>query len=307
MLRIPDGFGGIDDLDTLCPSIDPLGIPRVIDRRQARALGFDDDRVRRRLRSGQWRRLAPGVILTDRTALRADYAKAALLHGGPESVLSGAAGLEQHGFRVRPRRELVLVPFSSGVRSSGRIVVRHTKRLPDPDLAFYDRVAPVERAVADYVRTVAGLDDVRALLAHALQRRLCTVDDLARELHEGQRNGSALFRQALGEVGLGARSAPEARAGSVLRAAGIVDFEQNVEVVARGYRYIVDFLWRVLRKVLEIDSREYHFDERDWGRTLRRHADLETAGYSVIHVRPSELANPDEFTGRIREWLAVHT
>jgi very-short-patch-repair endonuclease len=105
----------------------------------------------------------------------------------------------------------------------------------------------------------------------------------------------------LAEITAGARSAPEARAANALKRARLGPFEQNASVG----RYIVDFLWRELRAVLEVDSIEYHFDARDWAGTLSRHRELETLGYSVIHIRPSELVDESRFVDSIRRWLAA--
>ena len=77
-------------------------------------------------------------------------------------------------------------------------------------------------------------------------------------------------------------------------------FEQNAAVVVGARRYVADFLWRELWAILEIDSRDYHFAPREWQATLRRHAELETGGYSVIHVTPADLGDGDEFARRVK-------
>jgi len=162
--------------------------------------------------------------------------------------------------------------------------------------------------VADHARSLRYLDDVRAVVAEAVQRGFCAIDAIADELHAGRRNGSALLRRAVHDVTLGAASAPEARAASLLRAAPAPAFEQNAAVIGGARRYVADFLWRELQAILEIDSRDYHFSPRDWQATLRRHAELETGGYSVIHIVPSELRDADDFIRRVRRWLtATHS
>ena len=149
------------------------------------------------------------------------------------------------------------------------------------------------------------LSDVRAIVAEAVRRGLATVDDLSAELAAGRRNGSRLLHLAVDDVGRGARSAPEAEAAALLRAAGLVGFEQNVPLTAGGRRYVADFLWRQLRAVLEIDSEEHHHAPADWRATMDRHAALETAGFSVVHQPPAALRSPDRFTETIRAWLTA--
>ena len=146
---------------------------------------------------------------------------------------------------------------------------------------------------------------MRALVARVVQRRHCTLVELAAELAAGPRNRGALLRQTLGEVGAGARSAPEARAARVLRRAGITDFQLNARLqLPDGSWRVVDFYWPKLRACLEIDSVEWHAEPGDWARTWDRHLDLSKFGYSVIHRPPSALADEQGFAQDVREWLA---
>jgi very-short-patch-repair endonuclease len=159
--------------------------------------------------------------------------------------------------------------------------------------------------LADHALTLNRIDDVRAITSRAIQRRRCTLDDLGKELEDGPRNGSALLREALTDVGYGAWSAPEARAARSLRKARLGPFEQNAKVIGPlGETYFVDFLWRELRAVLEIDSREFHFDEPEWKQTQIRHRKLETVGYSAVHMPPSEVKNEAQFIFDVGLWLA---
>jgi hypothetical protein len=165
-----------------------------------------------------------------------DRLHAAALHGGTGCVVSGAAALTALGFHTvrRAGQELVLVAADSGVQSWGRIHVRRTLRLP---LARYREgvpLAPVPRAVADHVVRLRNPGQVQAVVAEAIQRRMCTVADLVAELEAGPRQGSKPFRDALRDVGYGAHSVPEARAGRLLRRAGIGSFEQNAEIHVRA-------------------------------------------------------------------------
>jgi very-short-patch-repair endonuclease len=160
--------------------------------------------------------------------------------------------------------------------------------------------------VADYALQLRWLDDVRAVVAEAARRGLCSVDEVAVELDAGPRHGSALLRRALADVAGGAWSAPEARAARLLRAAGIPPFEQNTRIELPGGRhYVVDFLWRELHAILEIDSVEHHLDPADWAATMDRHLALETLGFSVAHRPPSAVRDhPQRFVHEISAWLA---
>jgi very-short-patch-repair endonuclease len=198
---------------------------------------------------------------------------------------------------------LVLVPIESGRQSFARARVRRTRRLPRGLPGRNPALAPVARAVADHAHTLVCLNDVRAVVAEAVQREWCTVQAIAAELAAGGRNGSALLRQAVTEIAGGARSAPEAEAAAILREGGVHGFQQNVDVLACGRRFNVDFLWEQLMAVLEIDSQEFHFRSEQWKATMERHAMLEAAGYSVIHVPPSALKDRCAFIELVASWL----
>lgn len=107
-------------------------------------------------------------------------------------------------------------------------------------------------------------------------------------------------------MGDGAWSAPEARAARLLRAAGLGPFEQNVALrLPDGSVRIVDFLWRELRAVLEIDSAEHHLDPVQWRATMDRHLALETAGFAVVHRAPSAVFTaPHRFVRDVEAFLA---
>lgn len=108
-------------------------------------------------------------------------------------------------------------------------------------------------------------------------------------------------------MGAGAWSAPEARAAGVLRRArGVPPFEQNAWIgLPDGSWLCVDFLWRELRAVLEIDSVEHHdIDPADRDHTNRRASTLHTFGYTTISRRPSVInRQPAQFAADVAQWL----
>jgi very-short-patch-repair endonuclease len=165
-------------------------------------------------------------------------------------------------------------------------------------------LAPVARTVADHVLELRRLDRVQAVVAEAVQRRLCTVADLALELEAGPRRGSRLFREALQDVGYGAHSVPEATAGRLLRRAGMMGYHQNAEICVGGQRFVADFLLDDLLAVLEVDSTEFHLSPEDHDATLLRDQTLQASGYSVLHVKPSQLRDPIRFVAIVRGWLS---
>ncbi len=158
------------------------------------------------------------------------------------------------------------------------------------------------RAVADTALYQRWLGSVRAMVAAAVQHGLCSVEELTDQLAACPRNNSALLRRALGELADGARSAAEVVATDYLRRADVPPFELNAPIMDRGQLVaIADVLWRELRAVLEIDSREFHFSASDWQATMRRHNRLVRMGYAVTHYPPSAVG--PAWTVEVESWL----
>lgn len=72
----------------------------------------------------------------------------------------------------------------------------------------------------------------------------------------------------------------------------------------RGSRVIAvaDVLWRDLRAVLEIDSREFHLSEAEWKATMQRHNRLTSAGLALTHYPPSATGDP-AWPDEVARWL----
>jgi hypothetical protein len=133
------------------------------------------------------------------------------------------------------------------------------------------RYAPPARAVADTVRGLDNLREVRAVVADAVQRDSCRVRDLGTELAAGPNTGSALFREALGDVADGIRSAAEGDLKDVLTRSGLPMPLFNPAVFA-GDDFIArpDAWWPDLGVAVEVDSAEWPLSPDDHARTLAR-------------------------------------
>jgi hypothetical protein len=296
----------IDDLCPLPPAPDAL--PRILDWREARERGISERVITARVSSGKWRRILPRTYLTTDTLTTFDRLDAALVFAGDGAALSGAAALFVSGVRriTVPELILVLTPPDNHTSSAGWVRIRRTLRPFEIEHSLGPRHVPPARAAADLALETRRLDDVRALVARVVQDGHCTLDELGAELDAGPRRGSAHLRKALEEVGWGAASAPEARAARILRGAGITGFVQNAVVrLPNGSTRVVDFYWPDLRACLEIDSVEWHFNQRDWKATLDRHLALSQGGLSVVHLPPSALTDAGKFVADVRAWLSA--
>lgn len=289
------------------PTYDQL--PRVLVPWTAQKMGVSRSRVRTEVRRGNWSQIARGAVLTrPEEPGRADWAAVGLLVAGRSAALSGWDALHARGLGERdaPTDEVLVLGRHTSNRVIGRARIRCTRRpYRVVTTSFGNAAYPltpvvgVARAVADAALDYRRLAPVRAMVTSAVQRRACALTDLLAELDTCPRQRSAMLRLALADALAGARSAAEATTARRLVRARVPPFELNVPIVDEHGEviYVVDVLWRALRAVLEVDSREYHFNEADWQATLRRHNELTRLGLAVTHYPPSVVC------GRGRGWL----
>lgn len=290
--------------------------PRVLVPTIAADLGVSRARIRTELRRGNWRQLTRGAVLTrPEEPGRGDWAALGIALGGPSAALSGwdALRVRDLGTTYPPSTEVLVLSRHASNRVIGQVRIRETARPYSTSLTSIDAaeyaltpVVSASRAVADASRYYGWLGPVRAMVTSAVQRKLCTVEEFAHELGSGPRNHSALFRRALADALDGARSAAEAACARRLSREPVPAFELNVPILAPDGTLlaVADVLWRALRAVLEIDSREYHFSEIDWKKTMARHNGLTRRGFAVTHYPPSVASGRDRaWLDEVRDWL----
>lgn len=269
----------------------------VVTRAQALRGGLSHHAVSHRLRAdGPWQPVLPGVYLTvTGKPTRTQREIAAILYGGPHAVITGLAAVRRHRMRG-PESDVVdlLVPARRQCQSVSYVAVHRTTRMPNqvmgPPTVSYTVPA---RAVADAARWLTDLREVRALVAGAVQSRACWPDELAEELREGPRQGSALFRAALSEVLEGIRSAPEGELRSLIIKARLPLPLFNPALYLANGTFIArpDAWWPEAGVAIEVDSKRWHFWEDDWDRTMDRHSDLGQYSIVTLHFSPYKLRN----------------
>jgi hypothetical protein len=282
----------------------------VLTRRQALGAGLTKHALEHRLRpSGPWHCLLPGVYLAATgTPTPLQEEMAALLYAGDGSVITGPAALRCHHIgQVIPDRIDVLVPAERKRRDTGFVRLHRTARMPERIWqAGPLRYTFLPRAVADAVRDMAGLRDVRAVVADAVQRGRCLVKDLAAELSEGPKAGSALFRMALADVAEGIRSVTEADLKDLLVKARVpmplfnpALYDANGTFIARP-----DAWWPELGLAIEVDSREWHLSPEDHENTLTRGGRMGRYQIIVLRFTPRQLrSEPAAVIEEIRRTL----
>ena len=260
--------------------LETLGVPRATTASRCR-------------KGGPWQRLLPGVVLlSSGTPTQAQLRQAALLYAGDGALLTGAHALDLHGLaQSLPARHLhVLIPATRRRTGAGRVIIERTHRVPQPVLRAGFPVAPVPRAVLDLGRRLAGHDQVRAIMAEAVQRGRCSAGELRFELDAGSSRGTSVPRLVLQEIADNVHSVAEAHARRLVRRSGLPAPRWNVPLVADGVVIaVVDAWFDEVGLAWEIDSYEYHLSPSSYATTLARHAVLTAHGVVVLHTLPSRL------------------
>jgi len=283
----------------------------VITRRQALDAGLTKHALEHRLRAGgPWRSLLPGVYLTVTGAPSGlQQEMAALLYAGSGSLVTGPAALRCHYIgKIVPELIDVLVPATRQRHDAGFVRLHRTTRMPE---RIWERgpirYVPPARAVADTARGLTGLRDVRAVVADAVQRRRCSIRDLAAELDEGPKNGSALFRQALADVAEGIRSTAEADLKDLLVKVKIPMPLFNPALYDTDGTFIArpDAWWPELGIAIEVDSTEWHISPEDHAKTLARGRRMARYQIVVLRFTPRQIRSESAAVVRdIRQALA---
>jgi very-short-patch-repair endonuclease len=313
MWRAPTVGGGcqcsamtLDDRAAAALLISQCG---VVARSQASELGISASGLRHRLRpGGPWQRLLPGIYLTITGKPTWEQLEtAALLHAGDDSVITGPAALRNYRIRAHGSRVIdVLVPAPRRAVSGGFVAVHRTRRMPQQwTVDGFLRFAPAERAVADTVRELADLADARAVVAGAVQRHQCTIEQLLAELTAGPHRGSALLRSVLAEVIDGVRSVPEGSLRRLIRASELPQPLFNPTLLVGGdFLARPDAWWPEFGVAVEVDSREWHLSPADWEQTMARDRRMAAAGIIVLHVSPRQLReHPEQVLAEIEAAL----
>jgi hypothetical protein len=171
-----------------------------------------------------------------------------------------------------------------------------TTRMPEFIMASGAiRFTLAARAVADAGQQLSSFRDCRAVAAGAVQRRRCTLDDLANELAGMPRRYSGWLREALAEVADGVRSVAEGDLRTLIRRAGLPAPMYNAQLyVGRQLIAIADAWWPDAGVAAEVDSREWHLSPDDYERTLQRSARMTGHGILMVHLTPKQIRAESE-------------
>jgi hypothetical protein len=266
----------------------------IVARRQVLACAMTAKALRYRIRpDGPWQVVLPGVYSNERGRLSdKQRAVAAFLYSGRGIAITGTAAIAWHGLPAK-RSDFVdvLVPPHYRRNDAGFVRLRCTSILPGATL--WDGVVsyvPLDRAIADAVRQLSEMSEIRDLVASAVQRGKVDVWQLARELDLGPKQGSARLRLALAEVSEGVRSVAENDLRLIIRQFRLPVPLYNPRLFV-GDKFLArpDAWWPDKGVAVEVESKAWHLSPADWERTLARRALMAAEGIVVVPFPPSKL------------------
>ena len=232
----------------------------VITLDQAADLGVGPWAVRR-LATGPWQRLAPGVFhLGLGVPSWHAQAWAGLLVGGPRARLAGASAAYLHGLEREPPTTVeVLVPLDRQVRDRWPWTFRRERPgARDPRSVGALSRTTVEDTVLDLVDQAATAGEVQGLVASAVQQRRTTVARLRRAAAGRARlRHRRLVDALLDDVAVGAETPLEiAYLHKVERAHGLPRGVRQHR--AQHSAAVRDVLYEEFALVVELDGRMGH-------------------------------------------------
>ncbi|HUR14512.1 MAG TPA: hypothetical protein VM097_08465 [Mycobacteriales bacterium] len=267
---------------------------------------------------GLWQRLLPGIYLTSahEPSLR-QRCHAALLHAGPEGVITGRAGCDLRGIATPGAGDTevcVVVPASAHPSAREFCHVSRARQMPDYQVLRREggselRVALPGRCVADAIRRASTLAAARAIGTTALRAPSVDWDSVAREVRPGPNAGHLL--RVVRDVNDGVRSPAEADVHDVVRRAAIRGrlpaYLLNPELYLDGDLIGSPDVWFPgLGLGDEVDSREWHEGQDQLDATLLRHERFAAHGLALCHITPRRFgASPAAHVATLRTMVAA--
>lgn len=274
----------------------------VISCGQAREAGLSQDAIKRRVASGKWERLHPGVYLaadhpyTDEVRLRA-----AALWAGKDAAPHGLSAAWWHDLGPSlPDPVQVTVPRRRNPGHQPGVSVRRR------DLSNADLVGVRDLWVTDLPLTVlesavALGPEGAALLDRALQRRVRFPQVYRAHVRNLGRQSSAQASRLLTVAADRAASHAERLLVGLLRAAGITGWELNYAVGG----YLIDVAFPAQRVAVEVDGWAWHLTPERFIHDRQRQNAVVNLGWTVLRFTWHDLVGrPEAVRTEIRTALS---
>jgi very-short-patch-repair endonuclease len=256
----------------------------VVGKAQLRQIGLGTGAIKHRLGSGRYFLIHPGVYAVGHPQVGPRGSLiAALIAGGPSARAAGLSAARLWALGLpQPVRPDIVVRSSHAPELNG-VTVHRARRLDDlgADRREGLPVTGLTRTLLDLAEVVRPRQLERALdeaqILHGLR-----VEDLRRAMdHAPGRRGLAPLNEILARENTSRTySQLEERFLALVRGAALPEPEVNARVAG----YLVDFVWRQERLVVETDGARFHAGTRRRTRDARRDTALEAAGYRVLRL-----------------------
>jgi very-short-patch-repair endonuclease len=282
----------------------------LVTRSQVLTLGGSDAGISRRVSSGQWQLVQPGVYQVDqRPPEWEDMVLSAVLAAGDGAVASHRAALvlwDLDGISSAPIE--ITAPYTHSPVPSGTIVHR-TRRPAEATSMAGVPVTTIERTLLDISAVLWPLAVTKAFES-AFRRRLTTVDRMFAFLKErGGRGvkGTRMARRILNNRrdDTSTDSGAETEALYLMRRAGLPEPILQYRITTLdGETFRLDFYWALLRKAIEIDGLNAHDSADKLDNDLQRQNKLMDLGIELRRFSARRIRqHPDEFIAEVRRFL----
>ena len=292
------------DLDEAVRAVSRDGVITVA---ELRGLGVSKSAIAHRVRTGQWLHPHRGVYLVRSQILdrQRSLARAALLAGPSDAILSHAAAAHLHGIQGVPSLPQVDVTLP---RAIGHRAIRGIRvhRSDDAEPATIHGLSAVSaehalRGLADQL----GLPALLSACDSALHLGLVTKESLLSVAPPRLLVARAGWLRAIELADGRAESPLESRARLVVIDAGLGPVELQVSVEIDGVIYRVDIGWCPDRLGLEADGRDAHGSAEAILNDRRRQNALFGAGWPLVRCVWEDVTGPpDRLLYDIRRGLA---
>jgi hypothetical protein len=282
----------------------------LITRSQVLTLGGSDAGINRRVSSGQWQMVQPGVYQVDqRRPEWEDKVLSAVLAAGNGAVASHRAALVLWGLDGISSAPIeITAPYSHSPVPLGTIVHR-TRRPAEATSIAGVPVTTVERTLLDIAAVLRPLAVTKAFES-AFRRRLTTVDRMFAFLKkrggrgvQGTRMARRILNNRRDDTSTG--SGAETEALYLMRRAGLPEpILQYTITTLDGETFRLDFYWALLRKAIEIDGLDAHDSADKLDNDLQRQNKLMDLGIELRRFSARRIRqHPDEFIAEVHRFL----
>ncbi|WP_111767874.1 type IV toxin-antitoxin system AbiEi family antitoxin domain-containing protein [Nakamurella deserti] len=260
----------------------------LISRQQALTAGLSPSAITRRISTGQWVRVLPGVyrhLASPVSDLM--WVHAAQLWLGRAMVLHGNWAAWWHDLRPEPSGPVtVTVPRHARSRSHAYVKLRR-RDLEPVDVVELRGVRVTTRQLTALEN--ARLPDGQNTFDRALQRHV-RVPELERTITRlWHAYGVIAARDSLSLATDGTVSPPERTLAAALRGAGVDQIRAGVTVVAGGRQFWLDFADVRRKLAIEVDGVKAHTDPAVFASDRTRQNLLIRDGWTVLRYTPWQI------------------